>query len=90
MNIYGFLIPVKMLWTSVSYLEHDNLVLPHVFPLYLYHLSILFQPNELDLNLISFWVFVDFFFPSFIVPVAWNSHCYLFHSKLWHTMSALH
>lgn len=45
-----------MLQTFVSFLEHDKLssyLTAFIFVLF-YHLPILFQPNALDLSLISF------------------------------------
>lgn len=47
---------LNMLQTFVSYLEHDkrsSYLSSFIFVLF-YHLPILFQPNALDLSLISF------------------------------------
>lgn len=53
-----------MLQTFVSFLEHDKLssyLTAFIFVLF-YHLPILFQPNALDLSLISFILSPGWFF----------------------------
>lgn len=81
-----------MLRTFVSYLEHHNLSSYLTSFISVSSTTYPFYSSQMNLISISFVLCsapAEFFFPSFIVPVARNNHSYPFsHSKLMYTVSS--